>query len=464
MSFPRIVISALRGGSGKTLLSIGLISAWKSADKSVAPFKKGPDYIDAGWLSLAGNRPCYNLDTFLIDQPYILNSFVSRASGSDIAIIEGNRGLYDCISLDGDTSTAELAKLLKSPVVICLDCTKTTRTLAAVVSGCIQFDPDLNIEGVILNRVAGARHEKNIQKNIEHYCGIPILGALPKLDNQSFPERHMGLVPTCEHEWANNSIASASLIAKKYLDLDKIEEIAQKASQTIISCPLIPNPQYPIPEPRPRIGIIKDSAFQFYYPENIEALSSMGAECIFFSPFSTRTIPDIDGLYIGGGFPETHAGDLAENKIFGQELKKLADKGLPIYAECGGLMYLGEKLIIEGTSYPMCGVLPIIFGFSQKPQGHGYTKLQVTGDNPYFKKGTQIKGHEFHYSSVLECRENSESLVFSMKRGKGIKDRKDGFCYKNVLATYTHIHALGTPLWAEAMVANAAAWKKSKTA
>ena len=462
MSFPRIVISALRGGSGKTLVTTGLISALKSIGRPVAPFKKGPDYIDAGWLSLAGDRPCYNLDTFLIDQPHIINSFISQTCKSDIAVIEGNRGLYDCISLDGDTSTAELAKLLKSPVVICLDCTKTTRTMAAVVLGCIQFDPDLNIEGVILNRVAGIRHENNLRKNIEHYCGIPILGALPKLDTQSFPERHMGLIPTHEHEWAKKSIESASLIAKKYLDLDKITETAQKAAQIIIPQPaLIPKPLKIYSQP-PKIGIIRDSAFQFYYPENIKALLSQGAECVFISPFSSKSIPDIDGLYIGGGFPETHAKELAENKIFKQELKKLADNGLPIYAECGGLMYLGEKLIIDGISYSMSGVLPIVFGFSQKPQGHGYTIVQVTGENPYFKKGTQIKGHEFHYSSVLECRENAESLIFSMKRGKGIKNKMDGFCYKNVLAAYTHIHALGTPAWAEAVVANAAAWRKNR--
>ncbi|QTA79547.1 NAD-dependent protein deacylase [Desulfonema limicola] len=435
----------------------------QSISISAAPFKKGPDYIDAGWLSLAGDQPCYNLDTFLIDQPYILNSFLSRSSKSDIAVIEGNRGLYDCISLDGDTSTAELAKLLKAPVVICLDCTKTTRTMAAVVSGCIQFDPELNIEGVILNKVAGSRHENNLRKNIEHYCGIPVLGALPKLDSQSFPERHMGLVPSHEHEWANQSIKAAALIAKKYLDLDKILEIAGKSAQTLISQPSIPVIKSPISVGSvPRIGIIKDSAFQFYYPENIEALISLGAECIFFSPFSNKSIPDIDGLYIGGGFPETHACQLAENKAFGQELKKLADKGLPIYAECGGLMYLGEKLVIDGISYPMSGVLPIIFGFSQKPQGHGYTIVNVTGDNPYFKTGSQIRGHEFHYSSVIECRGNKDSLVFSMKRGKGIKDKMDGFCYKNVLAAYTHIHALGTPSWADAVVANAIKWKKSR--
>lgn len=464
MSFPRIVISALRGGSGKTLISIGLISALKSIGRPIAPFKKGPDYIDAGWLSLAGDRPCYNLDTFLINQPDILNTFISRTGTADTALIEGNRGLYDCISLDGDTSTAELAKLLKAPVVICLDCTKTTRTMAAVVSGCISFDPELEIKGVILNRVAGPRHEKNLQKNIEHYCGIPVLGALPKLDSQNFPERHMGLVPTHEHEWAMKSVESASKIAKKYLNLEKLAQIAEQASKKPVLQPETITTQIPAAnKDNIKIGIIRDSAFQFYYPENIEALKSYGAQCIYISPFTSKSIPDIDGLYIGGGFPETHAKELSENKRFAQELKKLADKGLPIYAECGGLMFLGEKLIIDGISYSMSGVLPITFGFSPKPQGHGYTIVQVTGENPYYKTGTQIRGHEFHYSSVLECR-NDENMVFTMKRGKGIKDKMDGFCYKNVLATYTHIHSLGTPAWAEAMAANAAAWKKAKTA
>ena len=475
---PGIIIAALRGGAGKTILSIGIIAAWKSFKKNVAPFKKGPDYIDAGWLAMAAGRPCYNLDTFLIEKKQILNSFYTHTLKSDIAVIEGNRGLYDGLDTKGSTSTAELAKLLNLPVILCLDCTKSTRTMAAVVLGCIKFDSTVTIKGVILNRVAGPRHENIVRKSIENYCGIPVLGAVPKLGRQNFPERHMGLIPTPEHGWANDSINAALKMAKSYIDLDSLIEIAHdislKKPEQSISRPEIINELPPqrqalgYPEKHkadfltPKIGIIKDSAFQFYYPENIDSLVSSGAEIIFISPLTTNKIPPVDALYIGGGFPETHAEKLSENEQFRNELKALAEDGLPIYAECGGLMYLGKALVLNDKSYQMAGVLPVVFGLSKKPKGHGYTIISVERENKYFKKGTEIRGHEFHYSYVIEWKGNDRDLIFNMKKGNGFINKKDGVCYKNVLATYTHIHALGTPSWAESMVSNAISYNKTK--
>ena len=463
MDFPRILISALRGGSGKTILSIGITAAWKAAGKRITPFKKGPDYIDAGWLALAAGRPCYNLDTYLVTQENILRSFFLHSATGGISVIEGNRGLYDGIDIKGSTSTAELAKLLKTPVILCIDCTKSTRTMAAAVLGCKQFDPDVDIKGVILNRVAGSRHEKILRKNIEHYCDIPVLGAIPKLDWKNFPERHLGLVPTPEHDCAKDAIDAASEIARRYLDLEALAAVADNAAALSVSAELRENTRYSessISHPRPRIGVIKDSAFQFYYPENIEALEAEGAETVFFSPLVRDNIPPVDALYIGGGFPETHARQLANNVTFRRQLKDLAEKGLPIYAECGGLMYLGEELVLDEGSFPMAGVLPAVFGFSKKPQGHGYTVFSVEHDNPYYKIGSEIKGHEFHYSKVLKWRGTDKDLAFAMKRGAGFIHKRDGVCYKNVLATYTHIHSLGTPSWAGAMVRNAMAYKK----
>jgi cobyrinic acid a,c-diamide synthase len=465
MDFPRIVIAALRGGSGKTILSIGIIAAWKKLGKQVSSFKKGPDYIDAGWLALAAGRPCHNLDTFLIEKERVLQSFLLHAIKCDISVIEGNRGLYDGIDLEGSTSTAELAKLLKAPVILCIDSTKTTRTMAAAVLGCMKFDPDVEIKGVILNRVAGPRHEKILRTSIEYYCDIPVLGAVPKLDWQNFPERHMGLIPTPEHSWAQDSINDVSQIADRYLDLDALAEVASHAAEIPLSATLRESIRHPrftptgIRHPETRIGIIEDSAFHFYYPENIEALEAAGAEIIFISPLSSDTIPPVDALYIGGGFPETHARQLARNVKFREQLKSLAEEGLPIYAECGGLMYLGEELVLDENSYPMAGVLPIVFGFSKKPEGHGYTIVTVEEKNPYFKVGDQLKGHEFHYSRVLDWRGDDKDLVFAMKRGTGFINKRDGVRYKNVLATYTHMHALGTPFWAEALVRNAIAYQ-----
>jgi cobyrinic acid a,c-diamide synthase len=474
MDFPRIMIAALRGGSGKTILSIGLIAAWKKCNKSIAPFKKGPDYIDTGWLALAADRPCYNLDTFLLETPHILQSFLAHTRKDDIAVIEGNRGLYDGIDLAGSTSTAELAKLIQAPVLLCVDCTKITRTMAAVISGLIQFDPDVMIKGVVLNRVAGSRHERILRDNIEHYCGIPVLGAIPKLRNQIFPERHMGLVPTPEHDWAAESIDAAAQIASEHIDLDAIYELIQdlpvldaedRSQHTEVSIPKTEDRsrRTSVEADRPQIGIIKDSAFQFYYPENIDALEAAGAEAVFISPLAEKTLPELDALYIGGGFPETHAKELARNESFRKELKALAEDNLPIYAECGGLMYLGKELVLEGKSYPMVGVLPLSFDFYPRPQGHGYTIVTVENENPFYEIGTEIRGHEFHYSRVLHWTGDDKELVFRMQRGVGITKEKDGICYKNVLATYTHIHSLGTPQWAEALMNNAIAYKNKKT-
>ncbi|MGD2185832.1 MAG: cobyrinate a,c-diamide synthase [Desulfobacterales bacterium] len=471
---PRILIAALRGGSGKTILSIGLIAAWKRCNQSIAPFKKGPDYIDTGWLALAAERPCYNLDTFLLKTPQILQSFIAHTRKDDIAVIEGNRGLFDGIDLAGSTSTAELAKLLKTPVLLCVDCTKITRTMAAVISGLIQFDPDVMIKGVVLNRVAGARHERILRDNIEHYCGIPVLGAIPKLRTQIFPERHMGLVPTAEHDWAGESIDAAAQVATEHIDLDAIYELLQDLPQLNAAVggqrtedrkqktkdrSLITSAE----ADRPKIGIIKDSAFQFYYPENIDALKAAGAETVFISPLVDNTLPELDALYIGGGFPETHAKELADNEHFRQALKALVEDNLPIYAECGGLMYLGEKLVLEGKSYPMVGVLPVSFDFYPRPQGHGYTIVQVENENPFYEIGSEIRGHEFHYSRVRHWSGDEKDLVFRMQRGVGITKDKDGICYKKVLATYTHIHSLGTPQWADALIQNAIAYQKKTT-
>jgi cobyrinic acid a,c-diamide synthase len=461
MGFPKLMIAALRGGSGKTILSMGLIVALNEAGNTIAPFKKGPDYIDAGWLALAAGRPCYNLDPYLMDPRSIVGSFLSHTPPGNTAIVEGNRGLFDGTDLEGRTSTAELAKFLKLPVLLCLDCTKTTRTMAAVVLGCLRFDSQVKIGGVVLNRVAGTRHEKSLTQNIEYHTGVPVLGSIPKLTDDHFPERHMGLVPAQEHAWAREALSSVSKLAKECLNLGEIVKLAGDASfeepdiaDDAKNLPGGPDVNVSVSD-KPRIGIIRDSAFQFYYPENIEALTSAGAELLFFSPLSQDTIPQLDALYIGGGFPETHARELAENSRFRRELKALAENGFPIYAECGGLMYLGSSLVLDDKTYPMCDILPIDFGIHNRPRGHGYTTVTVDGSNPYYALGTELKGHEFHYSYLKNKRSGNLRFAFSMKRGAGLMDGKDGACYKNVLATYTHIHALGTPGWAPSMVKNA---------
>jgi cobyrinic acid a,c-diamide synthase len=476
--YPRIVIAGVRGGSGKTTLSLGLIAALRSQKGlSVIPFKKGPDYIDAGWMSAAANNPCYNLDPFFLTKEKIMESFISHFTG-DIAVIEGNRGVYDGMDVEGSYSTAELAKQLKAPVILVLDCTKMTRTAAAIVLGCLNMDRDVNIKGVVLNHVSGGRHESIVRQSIQKYCSMPVLGAIPRLKSGEMPERHMGLTPFQEHPNVSKAIEIAGEAALKYLDLDAIFDIAGSAEplndrnelcvmgnelKTLHASRITDYGLRSFAHHKVRIGVVRDSAFQFYYPENFEELQKRGAEIIEVNAINDTDVPDIDALYIGGGFPETHAVQLAANEQFRQSIKSAVEKGLPVYAECGGLMFMSDALIIDGIEYPMVGIFPLVFEMRRRPQAHGYTVVQVERSNPFYPVGIELHGHEFHYSAVTGVTDrDGVHTAFGMKRGSGIYDKQDGICYKNTLATYTHIHALGEDVWAEGLIGQALIFKKIK--
>ncbi|MBW2145837.1 MAG: cobyrinate a,c-diamide synthase [Deltaproteobacteria bacterium] len=452
--YPRLIVAALRGGAGKTVLSMGLIAAWRNKGLKVVPFKKGPDYIDAGWLSLAAGRPCYNLDSFLMEQDQLLRSFTLHAGKGRVALVEGNRGLFDGMDLSGRYSTAELAKSLIAPVVLVVDCSLVTRTSAAMVLGCQQFDPDVEIKGVVLNRVARSRHESIVRSSIEKYCGVPVIGAVPRQEVNVFPERHLGLLPYEEHPATAEALAEALKMVEANIDLDKLLDVARQAVPMKQPLRLTRKKAHSRGR-RARIGVMRDSAFQFYYHENLEELTRLGATLVEISALREKKLPEIDLLYIGGGFPETHAEALAENNEFRMSLKKAIECGLPVYAECGGFMYLGESLIFQGKTYPMVGALPVVFGFEHRPQGHGYTILEVRRPNPFFPEGSILRGHEFHYSRVLRWKENQCHMAFSVKRGHGLDGSWDGLCHRNVLAMYTHLHALGTKGWAQALIQKA---------
>ncbi|MBW1708523.1 MAG: cobyrinate a,c-diamide synthase [Deltaproteobacteria bacterium] len=459
---PRLVVAALRGGGGKTTISLGLLAAWRKNGRNLIPFKKGPDYIDAGWLASAAQSPCYNLDTYLMTPEKVIQSFACRLGReSDGALIEGNRGLYDGTDKDGTNSTAELAKLLNAPVILVVDCTKATRTLAAVVLGCLHFDTKVRLGGVILNKVATARQEALVRSTIETETGLSILGAVPRARGQNLPERHLGLVPRQEHPAGKGEIEKLAELAENHLDLDGLWNLAKSA----------PELEYKkgvwfeeIAESvkQVKIGVIRDSAFQFYYPENLEALERLGAKLVTFSALSVKTIPDVDALYLGGGFPETHAEILASNEKLRQEFYQAAMNGLPIYAECGGLMYLGRELIVRDRTYPMAGVFPVTFGIESRPQGHGYTILEAVKPNPYYPVGEELVGHEFHYSRPLNYEADKVDLVLKVRRGYGFDQGRDGLVVRNVLGTYTHLHALGNVRWAEALVDLAAGYRGSE--
>ena len=324
--------------------------------------------------------------------------------------------MYDGMDHAGTYSTAELAKLLKAPVIIIADCTKVTSTIAAMVLGCQKMDPAVQIKGIVLNQIATSRQECLIRKAINDTCKLPVLGAIPRLKSDPFPERHMGLTPFQEHLDIEKSIALVEEIGEKYIDMDGIWKVANEAAplKTVASYKLqatsyIHDTRHKSYNLQPatcnsslKIGVIKDSAFQFYYPDNFEELEKRGAKLIEVNALKETEIPDLDALYIGGGFPETHAVALADNSRFKNSLREAVEKGLPVYAECGGLMYLGESLILENKTYPMAGVLPVVFGLEKKPQAHGYTIIEVEKPNPYFSQRIILKGHEFHYSRVLK--------------------------------------------------------------
>jgi cobyrinic acid a,c-diamide synthase len=467
ISLPRIVVSGLRGGGGKTILALSIAAVLRKKGLDVVPFKKGPDYIDAGWLARASAYPCYNLDLFMMTPEQALQSFQEHSRNAQIAVIEGNRGLYDGVDHEGTYSTAEMAKLLNAPVIIVVDCTKVTNTVSAMVLGCQKMDERVSIGGIVLNRVATGRQEALIRKAINERCNLPVLGAIPRLKKDPFPERHMGLTPFQEHQGIEASIEAVTDIGEKYLDMDEIMKVAGYSSdvgrRTSDAEKRTTNDERRTTN-SPRIGIIRDSAFQFYYQENIEELEKRGAVIVEVSPLKEDKLPDIDALYIGGGFPETHAIALAENVSFRESLNSAIQDGMPVYAECGGLMYLGKSILLGEQNYAMVGVLPITFTMEKRPRAHGYTIVEVEGENPfYFSKGV-FKGHEFHYSRVLDVQMNENiSMAFNVTRGKGIVDNKDGMCYKNVLASYTHLHAIGTPEWTDGLVRCAMEFRKQGT-
>ena len=458
-----IVVAGLSGGSGKSVIAVGLTAAWVSSGRSVAPFKKGPDYIDAGWLQSAARRPCYNLDPYLFPAEAISSSFRRRSAGADLALVEGNRGLFDGVTARGGYSTAELALQLDLPVLLVVNCTKTTRTVAALIQGCIGFEPQLNIAGVILNQVATARQERIITEAVHHYTDVRVLGAVPRMAKDIFPMRHLGMIPYQEYDGTAEALASLAQVVRAHIDLDGVEIL-----MTTVPLGTAPNTDQSGTAQAPaqmKIGVIQDTAFQFYYPENLEALELHGAELVAINALEDEKLPsELDGLYIGGGFPETSAARLAANSSFRQSVKEAAAAGLPIYAECGGLIYLGREILIGEQRYPLAGVFDVVFGMSEKPQAHGYSIFTVEKENPFYPEGFSAKGHEFRYSTILEYHGSPEELTLRMERGTGFISGHDGLTTNNVLALYTHVHAEGTPQWAGYFTGKCADYRREQRA
>lgn len=455
MRIPRLMIAAPQGRSGKTTVAIGLCAALKKKGLNVKPFKKGPDYIDPSWLTAAAGRNCTNLDPFFCDCPALLRGFQETCSDADLAVIEASMGLFDSSSEDGKGSSAWLARQLHTPVIMVVNASRMTRSAAAMVKGYMDFEPGTRMAGVVLNNVAGVRHVDTIVKALEYHCGIPVLGALPKDSCMNIKERHLGIIPVKEQDEASAMIDRICSLLKANADIDKILKIACAAPDL----PDLPAKLQAAGKYSARIGVLADRAFSFYYPENLDALRQAGGQLVFIHSMKDKCLPGIDALYIGGGFPELYATELEANSSLRQEIAEAAEDGLPVYAECAGLMYLCRSILRESKAYSMCGLIPADVAIDKKPQGHGYVIVEVKEDNPFFQKGSTVRGHEFHHSRLV----NSEELhyVYNVRRGHGIDGQADGILYKNVFASYTHIHTWGVPLWAKNLVKLAALRQKN---
>jgi cobyrinic acid a,c-diamide synthase len=452
-TMPRLMIAGISGGAGKTLVSMGLLLLLRRAGIAVRAFKKGPDYIDAAWLSWASGSPARNLDTYLMGPDGARSSFVQYGITEGINVIEANRGLFDGFDAQGTHSSAVLAETLAAPVLLVVNATKMTRSAAALVLGCQKLDPNLSIRGVILNNVNGRRHEQVLRASIESICAVPVVGAIPRAAVNPVPERHLGLMPPSEHSGMSQIKADLLQIVEGRIDVETILAIARSASPLAGAV----EPSAPLPDGHGlKIGCLRDSAFSFYYPENLEQIEQSGAELVSISPLEAAQLPeDLNALYIGGGFPETHAQALAANQPMLRSIRTAAEAGMPIYAECGGLILLSRSLLWKGTRYEMAGVFPLDVEVFDSAQGHGYVELLVDKSNPFFKVGTTLRGHEFHYSQIVPLAEGGATAC-EVRRGTGCFDRRDALLVNNVWASYTHLHALATPEWGQGLIAAAA--------
>jgi len=458
-NLPRLVVAAPQGRSGKTTVTLGLCAAFKARGLTVQPYKKGPDYIDPSWLSEAAGRPCRSLDPFFYEKPEdLLRAFLRSVGEADLNIIEGNHGLFDSFDDNGVGSTAAVVRTLDAPILLVVNATRIGRSVAAIVHGCQTFEPGTNIAGVVLNNVAHGRHEERLRQAIEGHCGIPVVGAIPRDEKLTIPDRHLGLIPCEEEDSLLTAITACQGAIEHYLDLDAVLQIANSASSLSVSGEL----QAITPAVTPsvvKIGILRDRAFTFYYPENLEALEEAGAQLVFIDAFHHTELPSVDALYIGGGFPEMFMEELSANVALRMSIREAIENDLPVFAECGGLMYLSQRIRWGEKSAEMVGALPCEIEMTGKPQGHGYVVAQVENENPFFAPGTILRGHEFHNSRLvpLSARGGKYALytAYHLSRGNGIGENRDGILYRNVLASYTHLHCGGAPEWAAGLVRRA---------
>ena len=437
MRVARILIAGERSGVGKSTVVTGIIRALVEEGMKVQPFKVGPDYIDPGHHAVAAGIPSRNLDTWLMGERGVLESFLLGSRGRDIAVIEGAMGLYDGFAGAYEGSSAHIAKLTSTPVVLLVNASKIAGTIAALVSGYKSFDPGLSFAGVVLNGAGSESHARMLGEAIESKTGLSLLGWLPKNSEIEIPERHLGLIPAAERQEEEVYLKLAEFV-REHVDIEAILCAARDAP------PLPEPPAGEEKEPAVRVGVALDKAFSFYYWENFEIMRREGAEVVFFSPIADDTLPEVDGLYIGGGFPEVYAREIAQNRKLMKEIKKKSEEGIPVYAECGGMMYLTKELIdLDGNTHRMAGIFDAVVEMTPRLQAVRYTLARGALDTPFFREGEVFKGHEFHYSRVADFADDI-SFAYSPQRGVGIAEHRDGFISDATLASYMHLHFAGS--------------------
>ena len=451
----QVFIAAAHKSSGKTLVSIGLCAAYRRRGMHVASFKKGPDYIDPAWLARASGRPCWNLDFFTMGHDEIHACFEEHRQDADVTVVEGNKGLFDGLDVEGSDSNAALAVKLGLPVVLVIDVTGITRGIAPLLAGYTGFDPDVDIVGVILNRVAGPRQESKLRAAIERYSDLPVLGAIGRVPELGIEERHLGLVPGNEDPDALARIDQIADVVEAQVDLDAVLTLTAHRQDAVATRSAMPAALPSGRDRSVRIGIARDRAFGFYYPDDLAAFKQAGAELIPFDTLEDKRLPQLDGLFIGGGFPECFLEPLSANTRLREEIKAFIEDGGPTYAECGGLMYLSRSITWQDKKLPMVGVIPGDAKMWERPVGRGYMRFRATPDHPWpdvcATAGLMYNVHEFHYSSLEEI-DSPLATAYAVERGHGLDGARDGIHMHNLLATYAHQRHVAANSWVNAYV------------
>jgi len=437
-------ISAAHKSSGKTIISLGLCRAISNLNSKVQSFKKGPDYIDPIWLAKATHQPCYNLDFFNMSPEEILDLYNNHSATSDVSIVEGNKGLFDGMSVDGGDANADLAKSLNLPVILVIDTNGMTRGIAPLLQGYQNFDHGVNIQGVILNKVGGDRHESKLINAIEHYTDLKVYGSVQRNKELDIDERHLGLMPANEDDKSEIKINRISEIIADSINIQKVlsdtnnDIVSQSKTRESIPSSLT-------------IAIPKDVAFGFYYQDDLDLFEELGTKISYFDAIKDSKLPECDGLFIGGGFPEMNLEELSSNKSLLTDIQNKINAGLPAYAECGGLMYLTNNIEYLGRSFPMVGVINANTVMTQRPVGRGYVEIEPTDNHPWEGVSKKISAHEFHYSRLENIAKDYE-YAYNVLRGVGINNKKDGIITKNLLATYSHLRSVGGNLWVQQFI------------